>query len=104
LSPRIIFERHQKQQDAAGNLEGADRHIHLPQHHRAAEDEEDENRESDQHRIERDSALRARIERRGDRQEHRQRRDRIDDQEEGDELVEVLLPPHGFCLTSAGRM
>jgi hypothetical protein len=52
------LECDQEQEDAAGNLERPDRHIHLIKQKRAGEDEEDEHGKRDEDRINRDPALR----------------------------------------------
>ena len=89
------LERDQEQQDAAGDLEGADRDAHLLQQEGAGKHEEDQDDERDHNRVEGELALGAGIELAGQRQENRQHAERIDDQEQGHELADVALPPHG---------
>ena len=86
------IERDQEQNDAARDLKRAQRDAELLQQEAAADDEQDQHGERGQHRDEGDPALLCGIESCRHSEEDRQDGERIDHDQERDELVQALLP------------
>jgi hypothetical protein len=95
------LKRNQKQDNAARDLKRAGGHADLFEHELARKKKEDQYDKCDQHRIQRQPALRCAVAPCGQHQKRWQHTEWIDDQEQRHKLAEMPLPPHAVPQSPA---